>query len=449
MNLLPLVMLCVGLVTAGVKREAGADAHADADADADAQLLYGHKPLAVHQPECHSVPETTCVPRQVEIPRKVCHQEFDEIIDTIVTEHCEEVITTTCQQVTTKAIHTKALVGEDSQVVATGVDPTPPVTVSQGAPQPGAVGPPASVVGAPHHHHGSIGPVGPGGPIGPVGPGGAIGPVGPGGLIGPVGHGAAHHHPGAAHQHPGALGLVGHGAPHHHLGKRDADAVANAEAEALADADPHAEADADADAHPPHPFHPPPVEVIESPPQVSHPQCHSVPVKHCENIPTHTPRRVARTICAVHVDITTIEDCEEVITTKCHQTSQSVAHASNVVGHDTRVGPPVVAGHHPVPTLGGPHAAVGPVGPLPLLPPLAPLPPAGYAGPALAPVLPVAPILPLGPGGYAGPPLAPVLQPGGFAGPPLAPVLQPGAFFGPPIARSDSPLDAFKAMIHP
>ena len=43
-------------------------------------------------------------------------------------------------------------------------------------------------------------------------------------------------------------------------------------------------------------------------------------------------RRVARTVCAVHTDITTIEDCEEVITTKCSQTQQSVAHASNVVG---------------------------------------------------------------------------------------------------------------------
>ena len=43
-------------------------------------------------------------------------------------------------------------------------------------------------------------------------------------------------------------------------------------------------------------------------------------------------RRVARTVCAEHVDVTTIEDCEEVITTQCSQTQQSVAHASNVVG---------------------------------------------------------------------------------------------------------------------
>lgn len=326
MNLLSLSLFCVGLVTAGVKREAGADA------DAEAQLLSGHQPLAVSEPECHSVPETTCVPRQVETPRKVCHQEFDEIVDTIVHEHCEEVITTTCQQVTTKAVHTKQVVGQDSKVVATGVDATVPVTVAQGAPTPGHVGPPQSVVGAPHHHP----------------------------------------------------------------GKREAEAAA------------------DAEAHPPHPLHP--AEVHESPAHISHPLCNSVPVKHCENIPTHTPRRVAHTVCAVHVDITTIEDCQEIITTKCSQTSQAVAHASNVVGHDTRVGPPELVAHHPIGPLGPPsghphHAVVGPISPLG---PHAAGPPHPFVGP-------------LGPGG----PVAPT----GYA--------------GPVAAGYGSPLDHLTAMIHP
>ena len=67
---------------------------------------------------------------------------------------------------------------------------------------------------------------------------------------------------------------------------------------------------------------------------------------------TSFTRQVERTVCAVHVDVTTIEDCEEVITTKCSQTQQSLAHASNVVGHDTRVGPPTVVAvndHFPQP----------------------------------------------------------------------------------------------------
>jgi len=256
MKLLSLA-LTLSLASAAVKREA------EADAEADPQVLHGHKPVAVSAPECHSVPELKCTPRNVETPRKVCHQEYDEIVDTVYTEHCEEVITTTCQQTSTKSILSRQVVGHDSKVVATGVAATAPVTVAHGAPHHGAVGVAKAVVGAPSHH----------------------------------------------------------------LGKREAEAE-------------------------PQPFigpHTAPAEITETPAQVSQPVCHSVPVKQCEKIPTHTPRRVARTVCAEHVDVTTIEDCEEVITTKCHQVSQSVAHASNVVGHDTRVGPAAVvavADHH-------------------------------------------------------------------------------------------------------
>ena len=89
------------------------------------------------------------------------------------------------------------------------------------------------------------------------------------------------------------------------------------------------------DAHPPIP---PPDSVHKTPVQVKPPVCHYVPVKHCENVPTHSPRRVAQTVCAIHVDVTAIEDCNEVLTTNCHQTTQTVTHTSNIVGHDTRVG---------------------------------------------------------------------------------------------------------------
>ena len=43
-------------------------------------------------------------------------QEYDEIVDTTITEHCEEVITTTCQQTSTKTHRTSAIVGHDSKV---------------------------------------------------------------------------------------------------------------------------------------------------------------------------------------------------------------------------------------------------------------------------------------------------------------------------------------------
>ena len=178
------------------------------------------------------------------------------------------------------------MVGHDTKLVATNVAATAPVTVAQGGPVPGHHGPAHAVLGPATHHH----------------------------------------------------------------GKREAEAAAEPEAEAgvLHHAAPLIG---------PHPA-PAPAAVRETPLEISEPVCHSVPVKTCNNVPTHVPRylltsssllvpvtrvcarRVARTVCAVHVDVTTIEDCEEVITTQCSQTQQSVAHASNVVGtshsiHDT------------------------------------------------------------------------------------------------------------------
>jgi len=158
------------------------------------------------------------------------------------------------------------------------------------------------------------------------------------------------------HGHQGPAKAVV-GAPTHHLGKREADADAEAGVVVHHAAHHHAAVIGPVAAP----------EVHETPLQISEPVCHSVPVKKCDNVPTHVPRRVARTVCAVHTDITTIEDCEEVITTKCSQTQQSVAHASNVVGHDTRVGPAAVVAvnehaAHGAPVVGHPspsHAHVG------------------------------------------------------------------------------------------
>merc|ERR1712183_398303 len=93
--------------------------------------------------------------RTIETPRKVCHTEHDEIVDTTITEHCEEVITTKCEQTSTQSRHSSAIVGQDSKVVATGVVASPEVTVAHGASVHGvsgygavATGPVVSTVGA-------------------------------------------------------------------------------------------------------------------------------------------------------------------------------------------------------------------------------------------------------------------------------------------------------------
>merc|ERR1712212_1174090 len=242
------VIVCIiGLAQSGlVRRDAEPDASPDAAPDAEADPGYAYAQGAVSAPVCHSVPEKTCVPRQVETPRKVCHQEYDEILDTVITQHCEEVVTTTCQQVSQTAHHTSAIVGQDSKIVATG------------------------------HGH-------------------AV-----------VAHGHAVAAPVRSH------GAVGHHG--HHLGKRDAEAE--------------------------------PGYAYASSPVVSAPVCNSVPVKQCKDVPVSTPRKVAKTVGATHVDVTTIEDCKEVITTQCSQTSQKVATHSAVVGHDTKVGPAAVVATH-------------------------------------------------------------------------------------------------------
>jgi len=274
----------VGLAHSGlVRRDADPAPDAAPDAAPEADPGYGHYTQgAVSAPVCHSVPEKTCVPRQIETPRKVCQQTYDEIVDTTITQHCEEVITTTCQQTSQTSSHTSAVVGHDSKVVATGVVATPAVTVA--------------------HGHGVV-----------------------------AGHGVVRSH-----------GAVGHG--HVGYGKRDADAEPEADAEAIADPD------ADADAGYGYGY-----GYAAHPKAVSAPVCSSVPVKQCKEVPVHTPRKVAKTVCATHVDVTTVEDCKEVITTQCSQTSQKVAHHSAVVGHDTRVGPAAVVAAH------GHAAVVAPV----------------------------------------------------------------------------------------
>merc|ERR1711936_969760 len=118
-----------------VRREADAEPEADAEADA-AGYGYGvSAPVkAVSAPVCTQVPVKTCNPREIKHPRKVCHQEHDTIVHTTTTEHCEEVITTKCEQTQTAVRHSSAVVGTDSKVVSTGVVATPEVTVAHGPP---------------------------------------------------------------------------------------------------------------------------------------------------------------------------------------------------------------------------------------------------------------------------------------------------------------------------
>jgi len=117
------LIFVVGVAQCGlVKRDAEAKAESKADP--------GYK--SVSAPQCRSVPEKQCKQRNIEKPKNVCHEEFDEIVDTTYTEHCKEVITTECVQVAEHTRHSSAVVGQDSKVVATGVGATAERIVSHG-----------------------------------------------------------------------------------------------------------------------------------------------------------------------------------------------------------------------------------------------------------------------------------------------------------------------------
>merc|ERR1712128_63688 len=300
------ILCCVGFTQAFLVRR-----EADADPEADAAGIHGYNVGGSSSaPVCKSVPVPvkTCAPRQIKTPRKVCHEECDTIVDTTVTKNCETVTTTQCTHEKVHSTRTSGVVGHDSKVVATGVIASPERTVAHGV----ATG----VVAG----------------YGAVGAG--YGAVGAGyGAVGAIGHGAV----GAV----GAVGAIGYGGvTHAGYGKRDADAEADA-------------------AYGTHGY------AVASPVAVSPPVCNSVPVTQCNKVPVDTPRKVCKTVCKTIVDITTIEDCKETITTttECRQTKVDVQtrHSSGVVGHDTKVGPSAVVATH------GSAAAV-----------------AGYAGGAIA-----------------------------------------------------------------
>merc|ERR1712098_245117 len=70
----------------------------------------------------------------------------------------------------------------------------------------------------------------------------------------------------------------------------------------------------------------------------SGPQCHDKKDRQCHK----TPKQASRQECHVVVDTTYIEECQDIITTHCQETSQQISHSSAVVGHDSKV---VAHGH--------------------------------------------------------------------------------------------------------
>jgi len=266
----------------------------------------GVSPAQVSQPVCNSVPEKVCKDRSVETPRKVCHTEHDEIIDTTITEQCEERVTTKCEQVSSQTRHSQAIIGSDSKVVAKGIVASGESTVAVG---------PSTATGA-VTGYGAGGAVATGGVIG------STGIASTGGLA--VGSGYAD-----------GYGYGGLASTYSGYKKRDADADAGFTAGIVA------------------------ANTGVSPVSTSAPICRSVPVRHCNQVPVNRPRKVARTVCKTVVDIKIIKDCTDTVRTTCTQQSVQHSKSSAVVGTNSRDGPYAVVAEHGTVSVGASSTPIG------------------------------------------------------------------------------------------
>merc|ERR1712179_614363 len=221
-------------------------------------------------------PIKECKPRIVETPKEVCQTVVDKHEDTVVTETCEEEITTTCVQVSSTKHHSSKIVDTGSALVETGV-PRPILTksvqhaggYSKREAQPGFIRKYTRPHTSSHTSHRSS-------------------------------HSAPRYHSAPVTTHHVSAPQV------HHVSA-------------------------------PVVHHAPAPVVHSAPAQTSPPECTSTPVKTCSHTPVSKPRHVSRVVCETVVDITHVEDCTETITKSCASSSTSHSATSRVVGHDVQV----------------------------------------------------------------------------------------------------------------
>merc|ERR1712236_15600 len=90
---------------------------AEAEADPIGHITGGYSSA----PVCNETPVRECKPRHIENPRKVCQTVYDTHEDTVVTEHCEEIVTTQCTTTSQSASQNSEVVDQFTRLVETGV----------------------------------------------------------------------------------------------------------------------------------------------------------------------------------------------------------------------------------------------------------------------------------------------------------------------------------------
>merc|ERR1711909_259635 len=225
------------------------------------------------EPQCTVTPVKECKQRTVETPKKVCQTVVDKHEDTVVTETCEEEITTTCVQVSSTKHHSSKIVDTGSALVETGV-PRPILTKSV-------------------QHAG--------------------------------GYSKREAQPGFIRKYT---------RPHTSSRKYTRPQTSSRWTPITTH---HAPAPQVHHVSAPVVHHAPAPVVHSAPAQTSPPECTSIPVKTCSHTPVSKPRHVSRVVCETVVDITHVEDCTETITKSCASSSTSHSATSRVVGHDVQV----------------------------------------------------------------------------------------------------------------
>merc|ERR1711955_77843 len=271
------ILLCVSLTAASiVRREAEPGG-------------YGS------EPQCTVTPVKQCVPRIVETPKEVCQTVVDKHEDTVVTETCEEEITTTCVQVSTTKHRSSKVVDTSTALVETGV----PKGIET-----------KSVKHTSGYHKREASPIFdlklklP--------------------FIKPKKVTRTHTR---HHSHHVVKPVVKH-VPAPKVYSAPAAKVHHVAAAPVVYSEPE------------------PAPVVESAPL----ECSSTPVKTCSNTPVTKQRKVPRVVCETVVDITHVEDCTETITKNCASSSTSQTSHSKIIGHDIQV-----IAKEPVSHPSGPH----------------------------------------------------------------------------------------------
>ena len=80
----------------------------------------GHFSYGNEQVHCHTLYNVQIEQKCHEEVDQKCHEEFDTVVDTHYVEECDDIVTQHCEQISTKVLHSSAIVGQQSYLATPG-----------------------------------------------------------------------------------------------------------------------------------------------------------------------------------------------------------------------------------------------------------------------------------------------------------------------------------------